>query len=182
MSGMKDRFEKFGKNNALLSVLMVLLGLALIIWPGKTLELTAKIVGIALLVCAAVTGISWFKDRNKAGSDYTTLAVAIVCLIVGLVVLVAPKGVITLLPKIIGVAVLVNGILNLAQATEMRNMGSSSWVSSLVLAILTIAAGAFLIFFAFSAMKAAVMVIGGVIVYNGLSNLLIESKYRKAGK
>ena len=37
-------------------------------------------------------------------------------------------------------------------------------------------------FFSFGAMKAAVMVIGGVIVYNGVSNLLIESRYRKAGR
>ena len=37
----------------------------------------------------------------------------------------------------------------------------------------------FMIFFSFSAMKIAVMAIGGVCVYNGLSNLFIESKYKK---
>ena len=50
------------------------------------------------------------------------------------------------------------------------------------MAALTVVAGLFLAFFSFGAMKAAVMVIGGVIVYTGVSNLLIESKYRKAGR
>ena len=42
--------------------------------------------------------------------------------------------------------------------------------------------GLFLICFACSAMKVAVMVIGGIIAYNGLSNLRIERRYRQAGK
>ena len=72
-------------------------------------------------------------------------------------------------------------VLNLAQALELRKQGGS-WVGPVVLAALTVVAGLFLVFFSFGAMKAAVMVIGGVIVYNGVSNLLIESKYRRAGR
>ena len=176
---MKKRFEKYSRNNTLLSILMVLVGVVLFIWPGKSLEVAAKILGFGLMIGAVAFGFSWFQDRNGGGGDYTTLAIAIVCLVAGVVVVIAPHGVITLLPKLIGVGVLVNGILNLSQALEMRNRGIS-WIPALVMAALTIAAGAFLILFSFGAMKAAVMVIGGVSVYNGLSNLLIEKKYRKA--
>lgn len=177
---MKYRFEKYSKNNALLSILMVILGLALFIWPGKSLTLVARIVGIGLLVGAAVSAYSWFRDRDKAGAGYATLAVAIVCLALGLIVLIAPQGVVSLLPKLIGVAVVVNGILNLAQALDLKQTGGANWTSALVMAVLTIVCGLFLIFFAFSAMKAAVMVIGGIFVYNGVSNLWIESKYKKS--
>ena len=178
---MKYRFEKFSRNNVLLSILMIVLGLLLIIWPGKTLEVAAKILGVALLLGGAISGFSWFRDRNVMGNNYATLALGIMCLIGGVVVFVAPHGVITLLPKIIGVAIAVNGVLNVAQALEMRKMGGD-WLSPLIMAALTVVAGLFLVFFAFSAMKVAVMVIGGVIIYNGVSNLLIESKYRKAGR
>ena len=179
---MKNRFEKFSKNNILLSVVMVILGLLLVIWPGKTLEVTAKILGVALLVGAVVSFVSWFRDRHQSGGDYTSLAIGILCLIMGLVVFIAPRGVISLLPKIIGAAIVVNGVLNLAQAFDLRKKGGSDWVSPVVLAVLTIVAGLFLIFFAFGAMKVAVMVIGGIIAYNGVSNLLIERRYRKAGQ
>ena len=178
----KHRFEKVSRNNVLLSIVMVVLGLALFFWPGKTLELAARILGIALLIGAAVSAISWYRGRHRAGADYTSLAIAIVCLIVGLIVLCAPRGIITLLPKLIGIAVLLNGALNLAQALEMRRMGGVSWTSPMVMAVLTMLLGLFLILFAFSAMKVAVMVIGGIFVYNGVSNLWIESRYRKMGK
>jgi len=178
---MRERFERFSRNNVLLSVLMVILGLLLILWPGKTLEWAAKILGIALLLGGGITCFSWYRDRNVHGGDFTLLAVGILALAAGLVVLIAPRGVITLLPKLVGVAIAVNGVLNLAQALEMRKQGGS-WLSALVMAGLTIVAGLFLVFFSFGAMKAAVMVIGGVIVYNGVSNLLIESKYRKSSR
>lgn len=179
---MKYRFERFSKNNVLLSILMIILGLLLIIWPGKTLEVAAKILGIALLVGGVICCFGWYRDRNVYGGDYTTLAIGILCLVAGIVVFVAPHGVITLLPKIIGVGIAVNGVLNLAQAMEMRKMGGVNWVGPVIMAALTVVAGLFLVFFSFSAMKAAVMVIGGVIIYNGVSNLLIESRYRKAGR
>lgn len=182
MGKLKFRFDRFSKNNVLLSILMVVLGLVLFIWPGKTLTLAAKILGIALLVGAAVYGFSWYRGRNKAGASYTSLAIAILCLVAGLIVLIAPKGIVTLLPKLIGLAVLVNGVINLAQALDLRNVGQSSWMSSMIMAVLTILLGGFLLFFAFTAMKAAVMVIGGVFVYNGVSNLWIESRYKKMGR
>lgn len=175
----KNRFEQFSRNNTLLSIVMVILGVVLFLWPGKTLELAAKILSIGLLVGAAASGIAWYQDKNRGVADYSSLAIAILCLLAGLVVLLAPRGIISLLPKLIGVAVLLNGILNLAQALVMRKLGGA-WLSSVVMAALTIAAGVFMIFFSFSAMKIAVMAIGGVCVYNGLSNLFIESKYKKA--
>ena len=179
---MKYRFERFSKNNVLLSIVMIILGLLLIIWPGKTLEVAAKILGIALLVGGVISCFGWYRDRHVYGGDYTTLAIGILCLVAGLVVFIAPHGVITLLPKIIGVGIAVNGVLNLAQSMEMRKMGSANWIGPVMMAALTVVAGLFLVFFSFSAMKAAVVVIGGVIIYNGVSNLLIESGYRKAGR
>ena len=75
MSNMKYRFEKFSRNNVLLSILMVILGLLLILWPGKTLEVAAKLLGIALLVGAAISCFSWYRDRNLPNRSYTTLAI-----------------------------------------------------------------------------------------------------------
>ena len=176
---MKKWFENLSKNNTLLSILMVLLGLVLLIWPGKTLTLAARILGIALLAGGVVSAVSWYKDRHKAGVSNVTLAIAIVCLALGVIVLAAPQGVVKLLPKLVGLAVLLNGVLNLAQALDQRRSGYSKWVASLVMAILTIIAGAYIFFHAFGLMKVAVMVIGIVFIYNGASNLWIESRYRK---
>ena len=182
MNGLKFSFEKYSKSNLLVSFVMVVLGVVLMAWPGQTLELAARVFGIALLVGAAVYGYSWRKEKNGRRSGFVALAIAVACLVVGIVVLIAPRGVITLLPKLIGLFVVLNGVINLVQAMELKRSGGKDWVSSMLMAALTIALGAFLIFFAFGAMKVAVMVIGGVFIYNGLSNLWIESRYRRTGR
>ena len=91
-------------------------------------------------------------------------------------------GLVTLLPRLIGIAVIINGILNLAQSMDLRQLNPAHWVPTLVVALLTIAAGLFLVLFPLEAMTAPVMVIGAIFIYDGASNLFIESRYRKAGK
>ena len=69
----------------------LVLGLVLFIWPGKTLTLAARILGIALLVGAAVSGFSWYREKDRSGASYTSLAIAILCLVAGLIVLIAVR-------------------------------------------------------------------------------------------
>ena len=176
---MREWFEKLSRNNKLLSILMVVLGLVLIIWPGKTLTLAARILGIALLAAGAVSCISWYRDRRKVSANPVSLAIGIVCVVAGIIVLAAPQGVVKLLPKLVGLAVALNGVLNLAQALDQRRAGDGKWTAALAMAALTIIAGLFIFFHAFGVMEAAVMVIGAVILYNGASNLWIESRYKK---
>ena len=176
---MREWFDRLSRNNKLLSILMVVLGLVLIIWPGKTLTLAARILGIALLAAGAVSGISWYRDRHKVSASPVTLAIGIVCAVAGIIVLAAPQGVVKLLPKLVGLAVALNGVLNLAQALDQRRAGDAKWTAALAMAALTIIAGLFIFFHAFGVMEAAVMVIGAVILYNGASNLWIESRYKK---
>ena len=176
---MKDWFEKLSKNNKLLSILMLALGLAMVIWPDKSLEWIGRILGIALLLGGAVSALSWYRDRHKLSTSAVTLAIAIVCLVLGVIVLAAPKGFLDLLPKLVGLAVALNGVLNIAQAMDQRRAGYVKWLVSLALGILTIIAGAIIFFNAFDIMRAAMVVIGIVMIYNGASNLWIESRYRK---
>ena len=81
MGSIKYSFEKYSRNNTLLSIVMVVLGLVLFIWPGKTLTLAARILGIALLVGAAVSAFSWYREKDKAGSTFASLGIAAMCLI-----------------------------------------------------------------------------------------------------
>ena len=179
MHGMRNTFENLSRNNTLLSIVMVVLGLVLIIWPGQTLDLAARILGIALLLGAAISGYSWYRDRHKVGAGYATLAVALLCLILGIIVLVASRGIISLLPRLIGIAIIINGIMNVAQAFMLKSADIAGWTSSMVMAVLTVLVGVLIVGNAFGIMTIGVMAIGVAFIYNGISNLWIESKCKK---
>lgn len=178
---MKNIFYRADNHGLLLSILMIVIGLLLAIWPGHVMTTALKILGIALLVGGGLLIYSWYSGRGRS-SSIITLAEGIVMAIAGLIVLIAPKFLISIVPFCVGAFITLNGILNLAQALDQRKAYYARWNVSLALAILTIVLGLLVMFNPFSTMEMLVVAIGIIIIYNGVSNLLIELGYRKIYK
>lgn len=178
---MKNFFYRADNHGVLLSILMIVIGLLLAIWPGHVMTTTFKILGVALLVGGGLLIFSWYNGRGRSGS-VITLAEGIVMVIAGLVVLVTPKFLISIVPFCVGAVITLNGIFNLAQALDQRKIHYDRWFVSLAMAILTIVLGLLILFNPFSTMEMLVVAIGVIIIYNGVSNLLIELGYRRMFK
>lgn len=168
----------FDNTNVLTSVLMIVIGLVLALWPGHVMTTTMTILGIALLVGGGISVFGWWKGKGR-NSGPLRMAEGVAMAVGGLVVLIAPKLLISIIPIAIGLVVIFNGVVNLAQALDLRARGYSNWSFSLALAILTLVLGLLILFNPFSTMEMLVAAIGVVILYNGASNLWIESRYRK---
>ena len=174
---MKDFFYRADNHGILLSILMIVIGLLLALWPGHVMTTALTILGIALLIGGALLIYSWYSGRNNNGS-VITLAEGIVLVIAGLVVLVSPRFLISIVPFVIGALITLNGIFNLAQSLDQRKSNYHRWKASMVMAVLTIGLGLLIVFNPFSTMEMLVVAIGVIIIYNGVSNLLIELGYR----
>lgn len=178
---MKDFFYRADNHGVLLSIVMIVLGLLLALWPGHVMTTALTILGIALLVGGALLIYSWYNGRARS-SSVITLSEGILMVVAGLVVLIAPKFLISIVPFVVGALITLNGVFNLAQSLDQRRWNYSRWTMSLVVAILTIVLGVLIMLNPFSTMESLVMAIGIIIIYNGISNLLIELGYRKIYK
>lgn len=176
---MKKLLARWAKKGMLFSLLMVVVGAVLFIWPGHTLELATKLVGFGLLAAGVIAGVQWYRDRHVVGSGYVNLAAGILMVALGIVVLSAPGLIVSILPVCVGVLTLVNGVVNLAQALDLKRAGYARWTVSFIMAVLTIVLGALIALNPFSTMEVLVMAIGIILIYNGLTNLWIGSRYRK---
>ena len=175
---MKFKFRSADNHGLLLSILMIVIGLILVLWPGHVMTTAVTILGIALLAGGVISILSWYRGRMK-GASYATLAEGILLAVAGVVVLGSPRFLISIFPVFVGIVILINGIINLAQALDQKREGYARWTVSLALAVLTIVLGLLITFNPFSTMEMLVMAIGFVIIYNGVSNLWIESRYKK---
>ena len=174
-----NRFIKPDQRQATtMSIIMIVLGLLLLLWPGHVMTTALTILGIALLAGGIVSIVSWYRGRMRDVS-FLTLAQGILLTVGGIVVLANPKFLISIVPLAVGVIVVINGIVNLAQALDQRRDGYDRWIVSLALAAGTLALGLLMVFNPFSTMEILVAAIGAVILYNGISNLWIDSRYRK---
>ena len=164
-----------------LSILMIVIGLVLVLWPGHVMATAVRVLGFALLASGGILIYSWNRGRAQA-SDPLTLGEGILLAVAGIFVLLTPGFIISIVPWAVGCVVLVNGILNFAQALDQKRAGYGGWMLSLIMAILTIGFGGLIILKPFSTMEMLVIAMGVIIIYNGVSNLIIDNGYRKIYK
>ena len=175
---MKRLYDSEDGQRTMLSLLMVVIGLVLALWPGHVMTTAMTILGIALLIGGGIILYNWYKWRNLR-PEPLRLIEGILLLLAGLFVLARPKFLISIIPFGVGAVVLVNGIINLLQALDQRRRLYNRWTTSLTLAILTMVLGFLMILNPFSTMEVLVTAIGIISIYNGASNLLIDLGYRR---
>lgn len=154
-------------------LILIVLGIVLIVHPGETLDLAVRLIGAALLLIGAFTVVG--QILKKEDRDYLTLCLGAVEAVAGIIVLASPRFVVSLFPVIVGIIVALYGVSDLVAAIRLRRSGAND-VWALVLAGVTVLLGVILIFAPFKTMTVLVRVIGFILVYKGVTGLLIRLK------
>ena len=169
-------WTRFSESPVLLSFLMILLGLVLILWPNPVLSLIITVLGIGLLAGGAIAVIGWFRHREEGFRLSGLLGGGIAALILGALAVSRPTGVASLFPVLMGVAIVVNGVINGARALELKSLGYGRWPVLLLMAVITIIAGTVFILQPEAVLASQIVLAGFVLVYNGLTSLWIMTR------
>ena len=110
------------------------------------------------------------------------LIMAAVMLICGVVIFLHPDDLVRLIPTIMGILVLISGLINLGETFMLTRSKYNKWWASLIVAIATIAAGIFLIRNAFNLASLITRIAGGILIFDGISDLWVISRVSKAHK
>ncbi len=179
---MEKILRKIKTNVIFSSILCILLGLVLFIWPG----LSIRIVCIAIGVVLCITGISrlyeFFFAKDGSLFSQLNLILGIVITLMGVWICLEPESLIALVPILVGIIVLLHGIHDLQQSFDLRRNGYGKWWLALILALVTLVLGVILIIDPFAAMDTLVMVIGIFLIYDGVSDIWIVSRISYAAK
>lgn len=168
---MREFFHNMKISFVLASVLYIILGLILLIWPGVSATVFCYAFGGVLLAYGLVTVLSFFLRDSRQGVFAFELFLGIVAAALGLLFLLRPMIVASVLPVILGLFIVVDGLVNLKRAMELRRMLYLRWSIPLVLSLVSVLLGLLILFRPFLAAEALVMVIGAVLIYEGLSDL-----------
>ena len=165
---MREYFKSMKISFLLAAVLYILLGVVLLVWPGTTAAVICYAFGGILVFYGAATILGFFLSR--AGGFVLELFLGIVAGALGIFFLVRPQVIISILPVALGLFILVDGLLNLKRAADLRRLEYSRWYVSLVLSLISLILG-LVVLHPYLAAEALVMVIGGVFIYEGLSDI-----------
>ena len=121
-------------------ILTLLAGVAVLVWPGRTLIVIAVVFGIQLVVTGIFRFVAAFASDDLTGGTRVLLAVlGVLSLIIGLYAIRHVLVTLLALALLLGIFWVVNGAVELFTAVSHREMPSRGWTA--FMGILSICAG-----------------------------------------
>lgn len=156
--------KPFQKTMLITSVVYLAIGLILIIWPDAARQIIIYAIGAAALLYGGYRIVDFFvRKEHLSGTVQLGVALGIACILTGLFLIFKVDLVVALLAAIIGVAVIIDSVLRLQIALNLRQTGGQYWAVLLITSFVTLGLGILLLFNPFTVVKVAT-IIGGVLL------------------
>jgi uncharacterized membrane protein HdeD (DUF308 family) len=159
-------------------IIMILLGLALLFYPGFTLVSMTRLVAVLLLVKGAMAGLILLLSRSQR-SNPSMLPELLFDVGIGLLILYNPGGTISFFVVILAIWALIGGLLMAFSFSTLRKAGLTSW-GLFVNSIIALSFGLVLVFEPLRGGMALATLIGAFALVYGIVNLLSVAFQKRA--
>ena len=162
------------KWNAIISsILMIVLGVVLVLFPTLSMNLIVTFIAIAAIISGLVNIIRYFSYDLKESYFRNDFLFGLVTLTLGILILFKPEMFIALIPLILGVVIIYSGFSKLQDGIDAKRFGYPNSLLYIVLAFIDIILCLFVLFNPFSAAGILFIVIGLGLMYSGISDLFV---------
>lgn len=156
---------------SIMSVVYIVAGLALIIWPSFMEGMICTILGIVAIVFGIIRLINYFVgDKFEALMRYD-MVIGIFLVGLGLFVLIFPGVVISFLPVVFGLFLILSSLVKLQNAVDLKRLDYDRWWLILILAAVSIVLGVILICNPFGVIHLLLTFVGVFFVVDGATSL-----------
>lgn len=162
--------KKMFTNFLISSICYIALGIALMVWPIASLNVFCYVIG-SVTVAYGLWRIYRFVTHREERYVTVGLFVGIVALALGLCLFIKPEIFSSILPMILGLYLVFDGMVKLQAAFDIKRDGYEKWGILLLLALLMIALGVVIILNPFDSATVLVAFIGASMVVDGAINL-----------
>lgn len=174
--------KKVKWNVILSSIIYVVLGVLLIIWPNIMTKNICYVVGFISIAIGIINLIDYMKhDIVKDGYKYS-MVVGLVFILVGIFVFGKMKMIMALIPFILGLAVTISGFMKLQNSIDLIRLKYDGWGVVMIIAGANIAYGIVLMANPFDSAKVLSICIGIGMIYSGVSDLIATIMLSKSVK
>jgi len=165
-----------------ISILSLLAGIALVIWPGASVITICYVVGSAAILVGAVRLAGYFSKDSYNLNFQFDFAMGLVFLILGTVLIFHPGDTVAVLHFSVGILVLVDSVFKLQTALDAKHFGLKKWWVMLLCALLCAGLGLVLVILPFRMAEILVKVTGAALAVNSGENILTAGYTVKSKK
>lgn len=171
MENMEVRIRKMNITSIIFSIIFILIGTFLLARPEDAIHLVSYALGIILIVWGVISVITFFTDKESQNYLDFGFIVGVFVLIFGIIILVKPDTIASIIPLLLGIWMLINGVTKLSYSLTLNN--NKSALSSIIISLIIVLLGILLIINPFQGAKKIVQILGiSILVYSILD--LIE--------
>lgn len=164
--------KNFRKTFPISSVAFILVGLALLLWPEASLRVVCGLFGLVILMKGVGSIYSFLKTEVRGFFSYFGWLFGAAAVALGIFLLIRPQTVVSILPILVGLFVIMDGVMRVQSAFELRAEGYDHWWSLLILALVSVVLGAVMLWNPFGTVELLVMAIGVILMVEGALNLV----------
>ena len=165
-----------------ISILSLLAGIALVIWPGASVITICYVVGSAAILVGAFRLAGYFSKDSYNLNFQFDFAMGLVFLILGTVLIFHPGDTVAVLHFSVGILVLVDSVFKLQTALDAKHFGLKKWWVMLLCALLCAGLGLVLVILPFRTAEILVKVTGAALAVNSGENILTAGYTVKSKK
>lgn len=167
MGNLEIKIKKMNMTSIIFSILFILIGAFLLARPEDAIHLVSYALGIILALWGAISIVQFFTDRESQNYLEFSFILGVFMFIFGIIIIVKPNTVASIIPLLLGIWMLINGVTKLSYALTLNKNKNAA--SSIIISILIIVLGILLVFNPFAGAKTLVQILGvTIIIYSVL--------------
>ena len=168
---MKERLKNMTVSFVFLSILYLLLGMVLLVWPTLVMDIISYAFGAILLLYGLFAIVGFYRSEDRRGGAFLGLFLGIVAAAVGAIMVLYPPLIQSIIPVILGLYIAIDGLLSVKRTLELHRMDYARWNVNLILSLVSAGLGIFIVFHPLLTQASLFRVIGVVLIYAGGSDL-----------
>ncbi len=174
---MVNKLKKYINFSILVSCLLMVLGGIIFIYPAMTLKLLSYIVAVILIIFGVYLVVQdVIYKKFWLLFDFTLMG--IICLVLGIVLLMYPDILTTLIPIFLGIWFIVSGIMKF-RLTSLLGTDDGIFITSFIMSILSVICGILFIISPLSGATIIISFIGILLFVYSLSDIVNMIIFKK---
>ena len=153
------------------SILTLVVGIMLAIYPGDTLSIITKVIGAFLMVFGVVQVINYFKNVKEDRIGSASFALGIILFAVGLYLFINDKSLTDIVTTMIGILICIKSVYKIQLAISIKDY-STSWKYNLVSGLIVLSIGLIVIFYPVKTAETILRVVGIALIASSLYEII----------
>ncbi len=166
------------RDRILSGIALLVLGILFLAAPASSSLVIATVAGIILILEGLVRGYAALKKKEKDLSTKAVLALAAVLIVLGIILVVNPGILVAYSYIIFGIVLILNALSNILGVLKGEIQVEGNKLIYVLLSAVLAIVGVIILFNPFSAANMMMRIIGGMLIADGIVNLLIAWKMR----